>query len=147
VGKQYIGASRKGYSVLHKKNLLIVAGAVWLIAGINVLRIGILTYQDYHSIVNYLLSVVVFLLFHFMVFSKLVKKHTARMLGYEREKQPVYRFLDLKAFMIMVVMIGGGILIRRFELLPLHFIAVFYTGLGTALTLAGILFLVQRFKQ
>lgn len=76
--------------MLHKKNLLIVAGAVWLIAGINVLRIGILTYQDYHSIVNYLLSVVVFLLFHFMVFSKLVKKHTARMLGYEREKQPVY---------------------------------------------------------
>ena len=52
--------------MLHKKNLLIVAGAVWLIAGINVLRIGILTYQDYHSIVNYLLSVVVFLLFHFM---------------------------------------------------------------------------------
>lgn len=72
MGKQYIGASRKGYSMLHKKNLLIVAGAVWLIAGINVLRIGILTYQDYHSIVNYLLSVVVFLLFHFMVFGKLV---------------------------------------------------------------------------
>ena len=89
----------------------------------------------------------VFLLFHFMVFGRLVKKHTARMLGYAQEKQPIYRFLDWKAFLIMVVMIGGGIMIRRFELLPLHFIAVFYTGLGTALTLAGILFLVQRFKQ
>jgi hypothetical protein len=132
--------------MLHKKDLLIVAGAVWLIAGINVLRIGILTYRDYHSLVNYLLSVVVFLLFHFMVFGRLVKKHTARMLGYAQDKQPIYRFLDLKAFLIMVVMIGGGILIRRFELLLLHFIAVFYTGLGTALTLAGILFLVQRFK-
>ena len=132
--------------MLHKKNLLIVAGIVWLIAGINVLRIGILTYQDYLSVVNCLLSVVVFLLFHFFIFGRLVKKHTARMLGYTEEKQPIYRFLDLKAFLIMVVMIGGGILIRRFELLPLRFIAFFYTGLGTALTLAGILFLVQRFR-
>ncbi len=132
--------------MLHKKNLLIVAGIVWLIAGINVLRIGILTYQDYLSVVNYLLSVIVFLLFHFFIFGRLVKKHTARMLGYTEKKQPIYRFLDLKAFLIMVVMIGGGILIRRFELLPLRFIAFFYTGLGTALTLAGILFLVQRFK-
>ena len=69
------------------------------------------------------------------------------MLGYAEEKQPIYRFLDWKAFLIMVVMIGGGILIRRFELLPLRFIAFFYTGLGAALTLAGILFLVRRFRQ
>ena len=133
--------------MLHKKNLLIVAGIVWLIAGINVLRIGILTYQEYRSVVNYLLSVLVFLLFHFLIFSRLVNKHTARMLGYAEEKQPIYRFLDWKAFLIMVVMIGGGILIRRFELLPLRFIAFFYTGLGAALTLAGILFLARRFRQ
>ncbi len=133
--------------MLHKKNLLIIAGIVWLIAGINVLRIGILTYQEYRSVVNYLLSVLVFLLFHFLIFSRLVNKHTARMLGYAEEKQPIYRFLDWKAFLIMVVMIGGGILIRRFELLPLRFIAFFYTGLGAALTLAGILFLVRRFRQ
>lgn len=131
--------------MLKKKDLLIVAGLVWLIAGINVLKIGIETYRDYLSWTNYLLSVVVFCLFHFLIFSRLVKKHTARMLGYEKEKQPFYRFLDLKAFLIMVIMIGGGILIRRFELLPLRFIAFFYTGLGTALTIAGILFLVQRY--
>lgn len=123
-----------------------VAGAVWLIAGINVLRIGIVAYKDHLAIINYILSAVVFLLFYLPVFGKLLKRHTERMLAYEEEKQPFYRFLDMKAFIIMIVMIGGGILIRHFEILPLRFIAVFYTGLGTALSLAGILFWIRRIK-
>lgn len=34
----------------------------------------------------------------------------------------------------------GGILLRRFSLVPASFIAVFYSGLGASLMLAGILF-------
>ena len=40
----------------------------------------------------------------------------------------------------MAVMISGGISIRAFHLLPEQFIAVFYTGLGASVSLAGILF-------
>lgn len=39
-----------------------------------------------------------------------------------------------------------GIAIRSLHLLPDVFIAVFYTGLGTALALAGVLFAVNFFR-
>ncbi len=40
----------------------------------------------------------------------------------------------------MAVMITGGIVLRVSGLAPEHFIAVFYSGLGMSLLLAGILF-------
>lgn len=43
----------------------------------------------------------------------------------------------------MAVMMGGGIWLRSSGLVPEVFIAVFYTGLGLALALAGVIFWVM----
>lgn len=40
----------------------------------------------------------------------------------------------------MAVMMTGGIVLRRGRFVPEQFIAVFYTGLGASLMLAGLLF-------
>ncbi len=40
----------------------------------------------------------------------------------------------------MAVMMSGGIALRVSGLVPERFIAVFYTGLGASLLLAGLLF-------
>lgn len=40
----------------------------------------------------------------------------------------------------MAFMMTGGILLRYSGVVPTLFIAVFYTGLGAALTMAGIMF-------
>ena len=61
-----------------KKTLLLIACLVWTIAGFNILRIGILAYQPYLSIVNLFLSVVVFAVFQHFIFGRLVQKHTKR---------------------------------------------------------------------
>lgn len=123
-----------------KHHLLFFACVVWMIAGFNVLKIGIESYNEYRTILNYGLTILVFLVFWFMVFYKLTVKHTTRIQGYEEEKQFFYKFFDLKSFFIMAFMISFGIIIRTFHLLPERFIAVFYTGLGAALFLAGVLF-------
>ncbi len=52
----------------------------------------------------------------------------------------MWHFFDLKAYIIMAVMISGGIWLRLSGLVPDVFIAVFYIGLGCALMLAGLLF-------
>lgn len=123
-----------------KHHLLFFACIVWMIAGFNVLKIGIESYNEYRTILNYGLTILVFLIFWFMVFYKLTVKHTTRIQGYEEEKQFFYKFFDLKSFFIMAFMISFGIIIRTFHLFPERFIAVFYTGLGAALFLAGVLF-------
>lgn len=123
-----------------KRTLLLIACIVWSIAGFNVLRIGILAYPPYLSIINFLLSIIVFSLFQYFIFGHLVKKHTKRIRNYTDEKLFFLKFFDIKSFIIMAVMMGGGIYLRVSSLAPDIFIAVFYTGLGASLLLAGILF-------
>lgn len=129
-----------------KNTLLLIACIVWAIAGFNVLRIGVLAYPAYVSVINLLLSVLVFTVFQIFIFGKLVKKHTARINGYVKERHFFLKFFDVKSFIIMAVMMGGGIALRQFELVPERFIAVFYSGLGASLLLAGILFGVNYGK-
>lgn len=123
-----------------KNTLLLLAAIVWIIAGFNVFRIGFLSYGPYLNFINIIVSVVVFTVFQYFIFGRLVKKHTLRIESYTEERQFFLKFFDIKSFIIMAVMISGGIGIRAFHLVPEQFIAFFYSGLGASLLLAGILF-------
>lgn len=123
-----------------RRNLLLIACLVWSAAGFNILRIGILSYSMYLTPLNILLSVLVFTVFQYLVFGKLVRKHTVRIQSYKEEKQFFLKFFDAKSFLIMAIMMSGGIGLRALGIAPLRFIAVFYSGLGASLLIAGILF-------
>ena len=117
---------------VRRNTLLLIAALVWSAAGFNILRIGLLACPPYRTIVNYLLSAVVFTVFQIFIFGRLVNKHTARISAYEEELHFFLKFFDVKSFIMMAVMMTGGIWLR--------FISFFYTGLGASLLLAGLLF-------
>ena len=108
---------------VNKKVLLYTAGCVWIFAGINILRIGIVTWLNdtHYWLFKIGEATIVFLLFFNLVFKRLFYKHSER----------------------MIFMIAFGITIRALHLLPNSFISVFYTGLSTALIITGFLFLRQ----
>lgn len=122
------------------EKLLLIACIVWSIAGANILIIGLSAYPSYVTWLNLVLSAVVFTVFQVFIFGKLVKKHNMRILNYTEEYQFFLKFFDVKSFIIMAVMMTGGIYLRVSGLAPDQFIAVFYSGLGASLLLAGILF-------
>lgn len=122
-----------------KRTLLLIAGIVWLMAGFNVARLGVLSYAVIEKRwYLYVLSAVVFVLFGRMFF-KMSKKHTKRIIGYE-ENRPFWHFFDVKAYLMMACMMSGGIGFRAAGIFPDIFVAFFYSGLGCALALAGVLF-------
>ena len=122
-----------------KRTLLLIAGIVWLMAGFNVARLGVLSYAVIEKRwYLYVLSAVVFVLFGRMFF-KMSKKHTKRIIGYE-EYRPFWHFFDVKAYLMMACMMSGGIGFRAVGIFPDIFVAFFYSGLGCALALAGVLF-------
>lgn len=123
-----------------KNTLLLLACLVWSAAGFNILRIGLVSYQNYFTVLNCILSVLVFSVFQKFIFGRLVKKHTARINSYTEERIFFLKFFDGKSFAIMAIMMSGGIGLRVSGLAPEQFIAVFYTGLGASLFLAGLLF-------
>lgn len=125
--------------------LLLIAGGVWLAAGGNVLRIGVSLYKDYLDGFHLGLSLLVYLCFYYLIFSKLVRKHRQRIAAY-REKQWFFHFFDRKSFLIMVCMMSFGIWLRASGLASERFIAVFYSGLGAALSMAGLSFSLAFFR-
>lgn len=64
-------------------------------------------------------------------------KHTKRIKGYREEYKPVWKFFDLKSYIIMAVMMGGGIWLRSSGLASEVFIAVFYMDRAVRLLLPG----------
>lgn len=129
------------------EKLLLVAGFVWIIAGGNIANIGIGALTHDHLVWWVLVAtLVIFVMFHMFVFQKLVKKHAERIRGFEEDKKNILHFFDKKGYIIMAIMMGGGIGLRASGILPEWFIAFFYTGLGAALTVAGISFIVSYVK-
>ena len=129
-----------------KRTLLLVAGIVWLIAGGNIAWLGIRSFAQMDRGIWWLLvigAVGVFTLFHVKVFSKMVGKHAVRIAGYEADRVGVWNFFDVPGYAMMAIMMTGGISLRAFGLVPVWFIAFFYTGLGIALALSGASFLIR----
>lgn len=130
------------------KYLLVIAGIVWIAAGVNIVRLGVVACMEgttplWALIVGIPLT---FLAFHAM-FTRLIGKHADRIRSYGEDRKHVLQFFDVKGYVIMIVMMGGGISLRAFNLVPTWFVAFFYTGLGLALTLAGIGFFVHFAKR
>ena len=107
---------------VRSKYLLLIAGAVWLLAGLSVTRLGVLAIMGGVNPWFYAGIPVVFVLFGAMFF-KLVEKHSARIHGYGDERMHVLKFFDVKGYIVMAVMMGGGIALRSFGIVPSWFVA------------------------
>ncbi len=133
--------------ILRKNILFLFAGALWVTAGILVSRVGITAFIRKNSILIFLLAVIIFLLFYFLIFSKLVKKHEKRIMNDCSNKLPFYMFFDKKGYLTMLFFIMLGIVIRKSEIMPTTFFSFFYTGLGLALFTSGLQFIYFSYKH
>lgn len=132
------------------KKLMLVAGSVWALVGINIASIGFVAYLsnwNWGMCVLFFGSAAIFFLFHSRIFQKMVIKHARRINGYQETKTNILKFFDKKGYIMMGIMMTVGIGLRVSGLVPDWFIAFFYTGLGTALAVAGITFLLWYFKK
>lgn len=131
-----------------KNTLLITAGALWLIAGVNILRIGLGCWinDSHYWLFKFCEATLVFLLFFGIIFHKLYRKHTHR-ISQKKALNCPFSFFDIKGWIVMISMITIGVLARTLHLLPDAFIAVFYTGLSLALIGTGIRFIRYWWKN
>ncbi|MGV8083123.1 MAG: hypothetical protein AB2L09_05760 [Coriobacteriia bacterium] len=123
------------------KNLFLVAGSVWLLAGLNVVSVGLRAADGRWTLPMRGAELAVFVAFLFM-FLRMAKKHTKRISSYESPKTNVFKFLDTRSYLIMGFMVALGVTLRVSGLVPDSFIVWFYSGLGSALALAGVAYYV-----
>lgn len=132
--------------LVHPIKLLLIAGLVWMFAGGNILRIGIVDFVANwnHEMIYLVEAIFVFIAFMGMVFYRLVQKHHKRISEIREDKVPFYMFFDRKGYFVMTIMIFGGVLLRMGGILPAIYIGVLYCGIGFSLAGAGIL-LISKF--
>lgn len=137
---------KPNFLYIKKQYLLCLAGLVWFAAGFNIMRIGIFASDRAWSLLMILAAALTFLIFYFMIFQRLISKHTKRILHNEKLYMNIFEFFDWKSYLIMVFMMSFGILLRASQLWPDVCIKTFYSGLGISLAMAGIGFLYQFIK-
>ena len=110
-----------------------------MLAGSFVLSTGVSHFSNNTTLFVCLLSILIFVLFS-ALFQMLAYKNQKRIRALESDKNPVFKFFTVQSYIVVACMITLGIVLRMF--LPSFFIAFFYTGLGSALFLAGVSYLV-----
>lgn len=78
------------------------------------------------------------------MFYKITKKNVVRICNYGKSLMPFWNCMSLKSYMIMVFMITFGVVLRNCTPTPPSFIALFYTGLGLALFMAGTFYFCPK---
>ncbi len=132
----------------YKRNLLVVAGIVWIMAGTMVSKLGIEVFLNgyKYKFIYLIVGITVFSIFFNFIFKKMVKKHKNRILNKDKEKLCVFSFFDVKSYIIMLFMMGLGITIRSIQSINPVYWAPVYIGIGSALFLAGVLFIIEWIK-
>ena len=123
------------------KSLAFIAGIIWLIAGFNVCRIGVVSWMSLDTISPFMIigSIISLILFSIM-FVKMLFKNVKRIRKIDIRKRKMWDVMPVKSYVIMIFMITFGILLRRCPLVPPSFIASFCVGLGMALMVAGVIY-------
>lgn len=135
---------------IQTQRLLLLAGIVWFVAGTNITWIGLTSYSRLeHTLYPFLIlgSILVFLIFHIFIFTRVVKKNSMRINEIEAEQSLFFKFLDAKGYLVMAIMMALGFGMRQFGLAPEWFISFFYSGLGLALMISGTTFFIRYFGR
>jgi hypothetical protein len=126
-----------------KNRLLLMASVVWGIAGAMVCRVGfpLLWTLGPARPTLYLGAAVTFLIFYWFIFRRLVGRHMLRIRERPELRLPFWNFFDARSYVVMAIMMGGGMGLRLAHLIPGWMIAFFYSGLGFALFSCAVRFL------
>lgn len=125
-----------------KSVLLFLAGTMWLLVGImlNSLAFSWLKSEELnYSLLALGTGFISSLIIHHFGFLRIVDKNLGRILPMEG-KRCVFSFMPWKSYILIMVMILFGILLRHSPL-PRLYLSVLYIGIGTALILSSIRYL------
>ncbi len=122
-----------------KRGLLAIAGVFWTFAGGMLITRGVLGLMDTHVniVPDLLIALAGGAIFYWLLFSKISKKHIYRIVGLKPEKPCLFSFFNMRSYIMMTVMITGGITLRKLDILDHQVLYSFYVCMGTPLLVSS----------
>lgn len=128
--------------------LIIIGASIWGFASYRILRLGI-TSIEHHSLhhwTNYLIGLAGFIPFFLLVFRKVSRRYINRIIHHKYERPCIFGFFDLRGYLIMSFMIGMGILVSHWELIPELYKGTFFISLGLSLLASAVFYIAEGIK-
>jgi len=131
-----------------KPVLLLMAGALWIVAGTILLTFAyhwLRSAEDGFLLLHACAGVALALVIHHFGFLRIVDRNLSRILPM-KDKRCLFSFMTWRSYAIVAVMIVMGALLRHSSI-PKSYLSVVYTGIGLALILSSIRYLRFVLKQ
>jgi len=125
-----------------RHNLLFIAGISWTMAGGMLMWRGL----DYelkhpeHLWLNILIGIGIGVPFYIILFARISRKHIKRIMGLSIPYPCAFSFFNTRSYILMMLMITAGILLRRFSLVNNEYLFTFYIGMAMPLLISAFRF-------
>jgi len=125
-----------------RHNLLFIAGLAWTTAG-GILMWRGLGYELKHSPhlwLNILIGICIGIPFYILLFARIAHKHIKRIRGLSIPYPCAFSFFNFRSYIMMMLMISTGVLLRKFNVFNPEYLFTFYIGMALPLLISAFRF-------
>lgn len=136
-------------ALFKRRHLYVVAALLWGVPGVLLTIKGVSAYGALPLVRQWWLLLVTALViagFLFM-FGRIVERYTQRIALLPAEKNSFWETFPRRGWWLMAFMMGLGAVMRLVPVLPVGFVAAFYSGLGPVLLLSAVRFALRARSQ
>jgi hypothetical protein len=132
-----------------RRSLLLIAGCVWSIAGgILITRAMIQLLAINHFLILDIISGIIFGAgFYLLLFARISKKHITRITLIKIDNPCFFSFFNFRSYLMMAVMITGGITLRKLDLINHEILYTFFLMMGLPLLVSAYRFFFSYNKN
>jgi hypothetical protein len=132
-----------------RRTLLLIAGCAWTIAGgilITRALVQLIIIND-HLWLKILAGIICGTGFYLVLFAKISKKHINRITLIKVDNPCFFSFFNWRSYIMMIIMITGGITLRKLEVINRDVLWTFYLTMGIPLIVSAYRFFYSWVKN
>jgi len=132
-----------------RRSLLMIAGCVWTLAGgILITRTLVqLIIMRQFLLLELFLGLVFGIAFYLVLFARISKKHIYRINLIKVEDPCFFSFFNFRSYILMIIMITGGITLRKLNIINPNILWTFYLTMGIPLAISAYRFFYSWAKN
>ncbi|HCE47003.1 MAG TPA: hypothetical protein DET40_25935 [Lentisphaeria bacterium] len=122
-----------------RHNLLLIAGIAWTAAGLILTGRGLKYLIQHSEFFGWRLTggLIFGVLFYILLFANISRSHIKRIRGLNIPYPCAFSFFNLRSYLMMGLMISGGIMLNRFDVINKEWLYNFYVVMGVPLLISA----------
>ncbi len=135
--------------LVNKKVLILLCGIVWVLVATMLFRKTFMWNKNFSTITLiecYTTGFVIGCFKYFFMLKKFIMSNVSRINSYI-DKVSLFKFLTIKSYLLIILMILLGIFFRKSGLFSNLFLVTLYSGISAALFISGVKCFTIFFKQ